>query len=222
MSKRDTQAPETGSEPITAAVDPKEADAIAASGGAVGDALAGAGGEEAETYDDRGQRVRRVITTKDFLPGGDTDFPRRVVGPSERGTRFLLGTLRGTINATERKQMEWQGKKLESVWLNGDFEAILANTGEVISAPTAILPKAFGYIIESALAGLDPGEQAELKIDCDIGLEATGKTIAYEWVVIYYREGKAQKAMREVRARSDARLARQKKQLLLPPSTPEK
>lgn len=208
-----------GDDATVAAIDAADAEAVAAS--------APAEEPDVTAPDDFGQRIRRVITTRDFLPGGDIEWPRRNVAPAERGTRFILGTLRGSVISTERKRTMYQrgteaAKELESVWLNGDFEAVLRGTGEVISAPTAILPKAFGYIIESALAGLDPADKAELKIDCDIGLESTARTIPYEWVVIYYREGKAQKAMREIRARSDARLARQTGPLRLAKPTPDK
>jgi hypothetical protein len=176
----------------------------------------------------RGERVERIITTRDFLPPDDPQFAARL-GVEPRGTRVLLGSLRGVVNSTERRTANWQGKLLESVWLNGEFEAVLAGTGEIKSAPTAILPKAFGMTIEASIAallaemypqgaltptngGLPQGVQ--LTIDCDIGLEATGRSIPYEWIVVYYREGKAQKAMRDVRARSDARLARQVRKAL--------
>lgn len=187
--------------------DASEAEAVNAAIARAADPSTGSG------PDDRGQRIERIITTKDFLPGGDPQFAARL-GIEPRGTRVILGSLRGVVNATERKVTLWQGKELESVWLNGEFEAIMAGTGEVKGAPTAILPKAFGLTIEAAIAGMgqsDPEnhDRAEITIDCDIGLEATGRPIPYEWIVIYYREGKAQKAMREVRARSEARLARQ-------------
>ena len=170
-------------------IDPQEAAALAA--------------------DDKGQRVGRIITTKDWANGRD---PNTIVVGNPPGTRFLLGSLRGVVNSTERNTHTYKDKELESVWLNGEFEAVVAETGEVKAAPTAILPKAFGITIETALAGLKrDGGEAELTIDCDIGLEATGRPIAYEWIVIYYREGKAQKAMRDVTARQNARLARQGK-----------
>jgi hypothetical protein len=166
--------------------------------------------------DDRGQRVGRILTTKDLLPASDPQFTARL-GIEPPGTRVILGSLVGVVNSTERKITMWQGKELESVWLNGEFEMVMRQTGEVKAAPTAILPKAFGITIETALAGLKrngAGDGAELTIDCDIGLEATGRPIPYEWVVIYYREGKAQKAMRDARGRREARLARQAQKAL--------
>jgi hypothetical protein len=161
--------------------------------------------------DDQGQRVGRIITTKDYLDGRDANS---IIAGDRPGTRIILGRLRGVVNSTERKKTVYKDKELESVWLNGEFEAVLIETGEVKAAPTAILPKAFGITIENALAGLTPEEKAELTIECDIGLEATGRPIPYEWVVIYYREGRAQKAMREVRARQEARIARQARKAL--------
>jgi hypothetical protein len=168
--------------------------------------------------DDRGQRVGRIITTKDYLPRGDVQFTARL-GMEPVGTQVILGSLVGVVNSTERKITQWQGKELESVWLNGEFEAIMAGTGEVKAAPTAILPKAFGLTIETALAGLkrNGADDAELTIDCDVGLESTGRPIPYEWIVIYYREGKAQKALRDARGRREARLARQSRKAISGP-----
>ena len=174
--------------------------------------------------DDRGQRDGRIITTKDFLPASDPQFTARL-GIEPPGTQVILGSLIGVVNSTERKTTMWQGKELESVWLNGEFEAVSRQTGEVKAAPTAILPKAFGLTIETAIAGLKRNAldqrsgdaSAELTIDCDIGLEATGRPIPYEWIVIYYREGKAQKALRDARARREARLARTERKALSGP-----
>ena len=173
---------------------------------------------EAEGHDDRGQRVGRILTPKDLLPASDPQFTARL-GIEPPGTLVILGSLIGVVNSTERKVTQWQGKDLESVWLNGEFEMVKRQTGEVKAAPTAILPKAFGITIETALAGLKGdfdanGNAAQLTIDCDIGLEATGRPIPYEWVVIYYREGKAQKAMRDARARREARIGRQAQKVL--------
>jgi hypothetical protein len=174
---------------------------------------------EAEAYDDRGQRVGRILTPKDLLPASDPQFTARL-GIEPPGTLVILGSLIGVVNSTERKTTQWQGKDLESVWLNGEFEMVKRQTGEVKAAPTAILPKAFGITIETALAGLkgnfngEGHDAAQLTIDCDIGLESTGRPIPYEWVVIYYREGKAQKAMRDARARREARIVRQERKSL--------
>lgn len=206
-------------EQLFSGADPTEVEAIAQAA-----APATQPGDEAPP-DDEGRRVRLVITTKDFLPGGDTDWPRQHIAPAPRGTRAILGNLAGQVLRTERRTTPYKDKVLESVWLHGNFEAMLRGTGEIISAPAAILPRAFGTMIENALADCEPGEKMDLRIDCDIGLEATGRSIPYEWIVIYYHEGKAQKAMREIRSRRDARIARQEagRPLLIAPSaTPAK
>jgi hypothetical protein len=158
-----------------------------------------------------GERVGRIITTKDFLPNGDLTFAVRL-GVEPRGTQVVLGALRGVVYSTERKKNLYKDKELESIWLNGSFEAVLRGTGEIKTAPTAILPFAFGLTIENTLRAAAAGDDnpPELTIDCDIGLESTGRPIPYEWIVIYYREGKAHKALRDVRARSDARLGNAK------------
>ena len=141
MSRRhdDDQTPDTGRNGEAAPLDgeltrldPQEAAAIAA--------------------DDRGQRVGRIITTKDYANGRD---PNAIIAGSPPGTRILLGSLRGVVEATERSTHTYKDKPLESVWLNGEFEAVVAETGEVKAAPTAILPKAFGITIETAGASID-------------------------------------------------------------------
>jgi hypothetical protein len=176
---------------------------------------------EAIGDDDYGQRVGRIITPKDLLEGRQ---PFDVISGMGKGERLILGHLRGVVNSTERKTTAWQGKDLESVWLNGEFEMVIGSTGEVKAAPTAILPKAFGITVETALAAMHAEDgssptRGQLQIDCSIGLETTGRPIPYEWVVIYYREGRAQKAMREVRARQEARIAREARLIKALPNT---
>lgn len=170
-------------------------------------------GDNAElAIDDTGQRVRKVITTKDFIPGRDQQWILQNVVSRPKGTYVRLGFLAGFITGTERTQTDWQGKTLHSVWLKGMFEARLAETGEVLQAPNAILPLAFGELIEGAfrqaqLSGHLEGLKAEL--DVEIGVEATGRSIPYEWVVVSYITGEAQRALRAVRSRQAARLAKQ-------------
>lgn len=154
-----------------------------------------------------GQRIGRIITTRDYLDGRDAND---VIAGATAGQVILLGNLIGVVNSTERKSNDYKGKMLESVWLNGEFEATVRGVDARKAAPTAILPTAFGITIETELARLakenDPS--AQLTIDCDIGLQrVTRGAIAFEWVVVFYREGRPQKAMREARARRDARLS---------------
>jgi hypothetical protein len=39
-----------------------------------------------------------------------------------------------------------------------------------------------------------------VEIDCDIGVEATGKVIPYEWVVVAFREGEEMAVLKKMRA----------------------
>lgn len=130
-------------------------------------------------FDPTGRVVRLLITPKDFLPPG-TD-PNQIIGGSPRGTMVTLGTLAGEIHSVKMHSHEWQGKTLESWWLEGYFQAVNAATGEVFTAPCAALPKAYG--LEVAAAFRDPDlKMAALGVT--VGLKAvTRGAIAYEWYV---------------------------------------
>jgi hypothetical protein len=162
--------------------------------------------------DAAGQRVRKVITTKDFIPGRDTAWIIQHVCTQPKGTYVRLGFLAGFITGCHRSQTDWQGKSLQSVWLEGMFEATLGATGEVIQAPNLILPLAYGELVEGAFkqASNQGIERMQAELDVEIGVEATGRSIPYEWVVISYVTGEAQRALRAVRKRQAARLAKQK------------
>jgi hypothetical protein len=155
------------------------------------------------------QRLRRLITTADFLPGRSKEWAIQNVASRPRGTYIPLGLLDGMVNAIERKAYTatptggGPTRALESIWLKGSFEATIAATGEIIRAPNCILPLALGEMIEASFR--QGNERASL--DCEIGLEATGRMIPYEWVVISYVSGEAASASRARRQKKQARLA---------------
>lgn len=211
MAKTNEQAPASSQSSVsandeldvttTARIDPTEMDAIA-----IG-ALDGPD-ESAEG----GQRVRRVITTKDFIPNRDPEWIRLNVSSQPKGTYTRLGLIAGFITGCHRQRNEYQGKTLESVWLEGMFEGTVLTTGEVIQAPTLILPLAYGELVESAFRqAFNAGhERMQAELDVELGLETiTRGAVSYEWVVTSFVTGEAQRALRAVRKRQQARLAKQ-------------
>lgn len=159
-------------------------------------------------------RARRVITTRDFLPGRDPQWAIANVAARPRGFQMLLGHLFGYATGFERQTNEVKGaggvKTLESVLLKGNFEATVVDpeTGEIteiINAGNAYLPLAYAEPIGAAfVAGA-----ARIILDLSLGLEATGKMIPYEWVV----KGPARAddpTMNALRSRQQARLGKQR------------
>lgn len=135
--------------------------------------------EKPPEFDQTGRVVRLLITPKDFLPPGMD--PMQIIGGHPRGTMITLGTLAGEIHGVEKHEHDWQGKKLESYWLTGYFEAVNAVTGEPFSAPCAALPKAYGLRVAAVFH--DPATRLAA-LGVTVGLKAvTRGAIAYEWFV---------------------------------------
>jgi len=135
--------------------------------------------DQTPQFDPAGRVVRLLITPKDFLPPGV--LPNQIIGGQPTGTMVTLGTLAGEIHSVEKHEHEWQGKTLESWWLNGYFQAVNATTGEVFNAPCAALPKAYG--LQVAASFRDPDVKLAA-LGVTIGLKAVVRgAIAYEWIV---------------------------------------
>jgi hypothetical protein len=167
---------------------PVEGDEIDAAQAAANEGAAGG------TFDAHGRLARTVITTKDFLAGAEAFDLIQGLG---RGQIANLGTLAGEIYSVEKKKTDWQGKELESYWLNGTFQAVVASTGEVFNAGQVILPKAYGLQVHNAFKDLGV---TMVTVACTVGLRTSGRTIPYEWVV---RDHIASAATARVSAMSD-------------------
>jgi hypothetical protein len=172
----------------------------------------------------QGLRARKVIVPKDLVPGRDQAWIIQNVATQPKGSYVPLGYMSGYIFAVERRFTEWQGKRLESVWMQGMFEAESSITGEVLSAGFAILPSSFGEMIAGAfaLAEKQGAHNLQAKLDVEIGLEATGRSIPYEWVVYSYEETPAQKAVKAIKAQRQARVARREQKALAGSARPLK
>lgn len=129
-----------------------------------------------------GVRARRAFMLK-FLIGGDGDWINKNIVAKGKGTQAIVGRIYGVCMGTEKKSNVLpDGGMSESIVLFGQFEYESAVTGEVGQASSCYLPMAYAQQVATVFASQP--ETKALEVDVDIGLEATGKTIPYEWLVI--------------------------------------
>jgi hypothetical protein len=150
--------------------------------------------DQAAQFDPRGRVTRTVITPKDYLAGVE---PFDLISGQRTGALVTLGTLAGKIYAVEKKENEWQGKKLESYWLIGQFEAFVAATGEIFTAPQAILPKSYGMEVANAFRDLGVTSAA---MGVTIALRVSGRSIPYNWEVTNHLPAPAQREISAISA----------------------
>jgi hypothetical protein len=142
-----------------------------------------------------GVRARRAFMPKLFLP--NKDWIMQNVVAKGTGSRAVIGRIYGQCFETKDKAGTLpNGQPSVTIALVGAFEAISYITGEVMSVSNAYMPMAFAEKVKAAFAD----ETIKLvEVDCDIGLEATGKAIPYEWVTTAFIEGKEMAALRRMR-----------------------
>lgn len=178
------------------------ADGTAPEGTALEAAAAAEGGEPADPVVGDGVRARRGLSPKQLVPSIDW-IMKNIVGGG-KGTKATVGRIYGVVTSAARKQNEFQGNLIDSIVCNGVFNAESFLTGEISQGSSVYLPMAYAEQIATAFA-MDKTITA-IQIDCDIGLEATGKAIPYEWVTTAFLEGKEMailKRMRAARARPE-------------------
>lgn len=153
-------------------------------------------GKEHQTVATEGARARRAFMMKNLLD--NPDFINTNVVAKGKGAKVVVGRVWGFANGYERKTNEFQGRLLESIVLKGVFQAESTVTGELSEFTSVYMPTAYA----EKLAGLFEADKSirMIEVDCDIGLEATGKTIPYEWVCIAFREGEEMQPLRRLRA----------------------
>lgn len=151
----------------------------------------------------KGVRARRAIMLKEFVP--NQDFINKEVVAKGKGYQVILGRIFGFVTGIADKENTLpNGEKAKSIVCNGQFETENYLTGEVSAASSVYFPSSFSEAIKAMFAADDALKVVE--VDTDIGLEATGKTIAYTWVVINHISGEAQtplKVLRGKRSRPD-------------------
>jgi len=145
-----------------------------------------------------GIRARRAFMLKQFLP--NPDWINKNVVANGKGTRAVIGRIYGYATGTEDKTNTLpDGSVSNSIFVKGVFQSESLLTGELGEATGVFFPMAYAEKIKAVFAMGDAGTIKTVEVDCDIGLEATGKTIPYEWVVIAFREGKEMDALKRLR-----------------------
>lgn len=152
--------------------------------------------EEGTTLSEEGVRARRGLSPKQLVPSIDW-IMKNIVGGG-KGTRATVGRIFGVVSSAQRKTNEFQGQMIDSIVCNGMFNAESFLTGELSQGSSVYLPMAYAEQIITAFA-TDKTITA-IQIDCDIGLEATGKAIPYEWVTTAFLEGKEMAILKRMRA----------------------
>lgn len=141
-----------------------------------------------------GTRARRAIMLKQFLP--DPEWILKNVVAGGKGTRATIGRIFGIATGTARKTNTLpDGSVSESIAVSGVFQSEGFLTGELSEASGVYFPMAYAEKIEALIK---MGVKT-IEVDCDIGVEATGKTIPYEWVVTAFREGKEMDVLKRIR-----------------------
>lgn len=144
-----------------------------------------------------GVRARRAFMLKQFIP--DPDWINKNIVAGGKGTQITVGRIFGFVTKTDRKQNTLpDGSPSESIVATGILQSENYLTGEIAEASTVYLPMAYAEKLEATFKMFPTLRMVE--IDCDIGLEATGKTIPYEWVVTAYREGQEMEPLKRLKA----------------------
>jgi hypothetical protein len=154
-------------------------------------------GAETEEGASTGVRARRAFMLKQFLP--NNDWINVNVVAKGKGTKALVGRIYGIATGFEDKMNTLpDGSVASSIAIKGVFESEGYIDGEVGRATAVYFPMAYAEQIKAAFQSDETIKVVE--VDCDIGIEATGKTIPYEWVVIAFREGKEMDALKRLKS----------------------
>jgi len=164
---------------------------------------------ETAAPEQEGVRARRAIMLKQFLPGDGIDWIMKNVVSQGKGTRATFGRVYGTCTGYEIKTGSLpDGTPSQSIALKGDFETENFMTGEIGSGTLAFIPAAYAEKVQ-AIFDANAITNAEgqvignhvrtVEVDIDVGVEATGKPIPYEWVVIAFKEGSEMAVLKKLR-----------------------
>lgn len=151
------------------------------------------GAKVADTASEGGKRVRRVLVMKQFAA---PEWIMKNVVAHGRGTHVKVGRVYGVAASAVRRTNDVNGQPVESIAIVGNFEGVAVNGGEVFSASTVYFPKAFAEQLAFALSVDGAGL---LQVDTDIGVEATGKSIPYEWTTTSFIETEAAGVLLQLR-----------------------
>lgn len=164
--------------------------------------------ETAASSEPEGIRSRRAIMMKQLLPNQEWIIANVV--PLGKGAKATVGRIFGLVQDYETKwnNIPGQDTPVESITLKGAIQYESYLTGEVGEGSSVYLPMAYAEKVRTVFMS---GERKDadgnvtgndirvVEIDCDIGVEATGKIIPYEWVVVAYKEGEAMAVLKNLR-----------------------
>ena len=152
-----------------------------------------------EASNSQGVRARRAIMMKEFIPAPGPDWINKNVVAHGKGTKVMLGRVFGFITGVgEKKGTLPNGEASVSIVCNGSFETENYVDGEVSQASSVYYPSSFSEQIKAMFAA-DPDLKV-VEVDTDIGVEATGKSIPYTWVVVNHIEGAAVTPLKRLKA----------------------
>ena len=144
-----------------------------------------------------GARQRRAVMLKHFIP--DADWINKNVVAGGKGTQKLVGRIFGMATGYENRENTLpDGSISKSIFVKGIFETENYLDGTVARAGGVYFPLAYAEQIKAAFDA--DATVKVIEVDTDIGLEATGKTIPYEWVVIAHVEGKEMSPLKRLKS----------------------
>ena len=144
-----------------------------------------------------GVRARRAFMLKQFVPS--PDWINVNIVAKGKGTQVTLGRIWGIATGFEdRTNTLPDGSVSASIAVTGIFQSESYLSGELGEASMVYFPMAYAEKIKAVFKS-SPDIRA-IEVDCDVGLEATGKTIPYEWVVIAFREGEEMAVLKKIAA----------------------
>lgn len=154
-----------------------------------------------------GVRARRAVMMKQFVPS--VDWINRNVVAGGKGTRATVGRVFGIATGWKEKIGQLpNGDTSVSIVLEGDFQTEDFITGELGSGTNVYFPNAYAEKVKTVFIsgeirdteGKVTGNTIRsVEVDCDVGLEATGKSIPYEWVITAFREGEEMAVLKRLR-----------------------
>lgn len=150
----------------------------------------------AGSVETEGVRARRGLMMKQMIP--DIDWIMKNVVGGGKGTRATIGRIYGVVTNTQRRAGTLpDGTPSETIACGGVLNMESYVTGELSQGSNCFFPMAYAEKIE-ALLRADPTIKV-IEVDCDIGLEATGKAIPYEWVITAFREGEEMAVLKRIK-----------------------
>jgi len=152
--------------------------------------------EQAAPVAPEGARQRRAFMPKHFIP--NADWINVNIVAKGKGTKATLGRVFGVCTGFEIKNNTLpDGSPSSSVALKGMFNTENYMDGELSECTVTYLPASYSEKVMAMFQADDSLKVVE--VDVDVGLEATGKTIPYEWVIIAYREGEEMAVLKRLR-----------------------